>query len=96
MNIIVDEQESIFIVWRKIMSQITEKIKEELIKRCNSYEAKTGYNYYEYHIKYVVKKYAVLCNIVIKNTLATTKTCFFKYAAVLLYTSMASFNLSIL
>ena len=45
MNIIVDEQESIFIVWRKIMSQITEKIKEELIKRCNSYEAKTGYNY---------------------------------------------------
>lgn len=55
MNIIVDEQESIFIVWRKIMSQITEKIKEELIKRCNSYEAKTGYNYYEYHIKYVVK-----------------------------------------
>ena len=32
-----------------------EKIKEELIKRCNSYEAKTGYNYYEYHIKYVVK-----------------------------------------
>ena len=61
MNIIVDEQESIFIVWRKIMSQITEKIKEELIKRCNSYEAKTGYNYYEYHIKYVVKNANYFC-----------------------------------
>lgn len=44
------------------MSQITEKIKEELIKRCNSYEAKTGYNYYEYHIKYVVKNAIELAN----------------------------------
>lgn len=37
------------------MSNIVESIKNELIKRCDSYEQKTGYNYYEYHIKYVVK-----------------------------------------
>lgn len=35
---------------------ITKTIQEELIKRCNSYEEKTGYNYWENHIKYVVKK----------------------------------------
>ena len=34
---------------------ITEIIKEELIKRCEKYEKKTNYNYWENHIKYVVK-----------------------------------------
>lgn len=34
---------------------ITKTIQEELIKRCNSYEEKTGYNYWENHIKHVVK-----------------------------------------
>ena len=28
------------------MSNITENIKKELIKRCNTYEQETGYNYY--------------------------------------------------
>ena len=37
------------------MSNITENIKKELIKRCNTYEQETGYNYYTDHIKYVVK-----------------------------------------
>ena len=37
------------------MSNITEIIKEALIKRCEAYEKKTDYNYWENHIKYVVK-----------------------------------------
>lgn len=37
------------------MSEITEKIKEELLKRCKAYEEKTNYNFWEDHIKYVVK-----------------------------------------
>ena len=37
------------------MSNIVESIKSELIKRCDSYEQKTGYNYYEDHIRHVVK-----------------------------------------
>lgn len=34
---------------------IINQIQEELIKRCKSYEEKTGYNYWEDHIKHVVK-----------------------------------------
>lgn len=34
---------------------IIQEIQNELIKRCNSYEEKTGYNYWEDHIKHVVK-----------------------------------------
>ena len=37
------------------MNSVTEKIQKELIKRCEIYEKKTGYNYWENHIKYVVK-----------------------------------------
>ncbi|MBP3597347.1 MAG: hypothetical protein J6J60_08135 [Clostridia bacterium] len=37
------------------MKNVTETIKEELIKRCENYEKKTNYNYWENHIKYVVK-----------------------------------------
>lgn len=37
------------------MSAITEIIKKELIKICENYEKKTHYNYWENHIKYVVK-----------------------------------------
>lgn len=34
---------------------IIKTIQEELIIRCNLYEEKTGYNYWEDHIKHVVK-----------------------------------------
>ena len=34
---------------------IINQIQEELIKRCKSYEEKTRYNYWEDHIKHVVK-----------------------------------------
>lgn len=34
---------------------IINQIQEELIKRCKSYEEKTGYNYWEDHIKHVVR-----------------------------------------
>ena len=37
------------------MSEITEKIREELIKRCNTYNEKYGYDFWNEHIKYVVK-----------------------------------------
>lgn len=37
------------------MSEITEKIREELLKRCNTYKEKTGYDFWEEHIQYVVK-----------------------------------------
>ncbi len=37
------------------MSEITEKIKEELLKRCNIYKEKYGYDFWNDHIKYVVK-----------------------------------------
>lgn len=37
------------------MKSVAEIIKEELIKRCERYEKKTNYNYWENHIKYVVK-----------------------------------------
>ena len=37
------------------MSDITEKIKEELVKRCNIYNEKYGYDFWNEHIKYVVE-----------------------------------------
>lgn len=37
------------------MSEITEKIKEELIKRCKIYDEKYDYDFWNEHIKYVVK-----------------------------------------
>ena len=37
------------------MSEITEKIKEELLSRCRTYQEKTGYDFWEEHIQYVVK-----------------------------------------
>lgn len=37
------------------MSEIVENIKEELIKRCNIYKEKHNYDFWNDHIKYVVK-----------------------------------------
>lgn len=37
------------------MSEIVENIKEELLKRCNTYNEKYGYDFWNDHIKYVVK-----------------------------------------
>lgn len=37
------------------MSEIVENIKEELIKRCNTYKEKHNYDFWNDHIKYVVK-----------------------------------------
>ena len=37
------------------MSEFTEKIKEELLKRCNNYNEKYEYDFWNDHIKYVVK-----------------------------------------
>ena len=37
------------------MSEIVEHIKEELIKRCNTYNQKYNYDFWNDHIKYVVK-----------------------------------------
>ncbi len=37
------------------MSEIVENIKEELIKRCNIYNEKYNYDFWNDHIKYVVK-----------------------------------------
>lgn len=37
------------------MSEIVDKIKEELIERCNTYNEKYNYDFWNDHIKYVVK-----------------------------------------
>lgn len=37
------------------MNEIVENIKEELIKRCNTYNEKYNYDFWNDHIKYVVK-----------------------------------------
>ncbi len=37
------------------MSEIVDNIKEELIKRCNTYNEKYNYDFWNDHIKYVVK-----------------------------------------
>lgn len=42
------------------MSEITEKIKEELLKRTQKFYEKSGYDYWEDHIKLVVKNAAIL------------------------------------
>ncbi len=44
------------------MSEIVEKIKEELIKRCNTYNEKYNYDFWNDHIKYVVKNAVELAN----------------------------------
>lgn len=38
-----------------VKSSVTENIKEELIKRCNVYNDKYNYDFWNEHIKYVVK-----------------------------------------
>lgn len=37
------------------MSEIVRKIKEELLKRCDAYNKKYGIDFWNDHIKYVVK-----------------------------------------
>ncbi len=37
------------------MSETIENIKEELIKRCNTYNEKYNYDFWNEHIKFVVK-----------------------------------------
>lgn len=37
------------------MSEIIEKVREELLKRCNTYKEKYGYDFWNDHVKYVVK-----------------------------------------
>ena len=37
------------------MSEVTEKIKEELLKRCEKSKEKDGYDFWNEHIKYVVE-----------------------------------------
>lgn len=37
------------------MSEVTEKIKQELLKRCEKLKEKNGYDFWNEHIKYVVK-----------------------------------------
>lgn len=37
------------------MSEVTEKIKEELLTRCKRYEEKNGYDFWNDHIKYVAQ-----------------------------------------
>ena len=44
------------------MSDIVEKIKEELMKRCNKYNEKYNYDFWNEHIKYVVKNAIELSN----------------------------------
>ena len=44
------------------MSEIVKNIKEELLKRCNTYNAKYNYDFWNDHIKYVVKNAIELAN----------------------------------
>lgn len=37
------------------MSEVVENIRQELLKRCNTYNEKYGYDFWNDHIKYVVK-----------------------------------------
>lgn len=37
------------------MSEVTEKIKQELLLRCEKSKEKKGYDFWEEHIKYVVE-----------------------------------------
>ena len=37
------------------MSKVVDDIKQELLKRCKQYEEKYGYDFWNDHIKYVVK-----------------------------------------
>lgn len=38
------------------MNNIVKSIKQELLKRCNIYKEKYGYDFWDDHIKYVVKR----------------------------------------
>ncbi len=38
------------------MNYIVKSIKQELLKRCNIYKEKYGYDFWDDHIKYVVKR----------------------------------------
>ena len=44
------------------MSEIVESIKAELLKRCEAYKEKHGYDFWNDHIKYVVKNSVELAN----------------------------------
>ena len=44
------------------MDSIVESIRTELIKRCNNYKEKYGFDYWNDHIKYVVKNAVQLAN----------------------------------
>ena len=44
------------------MDKVVENIKIELIKRCNNYKEKYGFDYWNDHIKYVVKNAVQLAN----------------------------------
>ena len=44
------------------MSEIVESIKAELLKRCEAYKEKHGYDFWNDHIKYVVKNSIELAN----------------------------------
>ena len=45
------------------MDSVVESIKTELIKRCNNYKEKYGFDYWNDHIKYVVKNAVQFANI---------------------------------
>ena len=49
------------------MSEIVRKIKEELLKRCDAYNKKYGYDFWNDHIKYVVKSQFIQKDNVIKK-----------------------------
>ena len=44
------------------MSEITEKIKQELLVRCEKSKEKDGYDFWNEHIKYVVENAVKLAN----------------------------------
>ena len=44
------------------MNNIVKSIKQELLKRCNIYKEKYGYDFWDDHIKYVVKNSIELAN----------------------------------
>ena len=45
------------------MSEIIEKVKEELLVRCKKHEEKVGYDFWNEHIKYVYEESKNLANI---------------------------------
>ena len=59
---ILTQEKMIYKKGRKVMSEIVKNIKEELLKRCNTYNAKYNYDFWNDHIKYVVKNAIELAN----------------------------------